>query len=35
MNLTQEPLEINKVQSGIYIGEDDIERYQDYYGRVS
>ena len=35
MNLTQEPLEIIEVQSGTYLGEDDIERYQDHYGRVS
>jgi mannose-1-phosphate guanylyltransferase / mannose-6-phosphate isomerase len=34
MNLTQEPLEIIEVQSGTYLGEDDIERYQDLYGRV-
>jgi mannose-1-phosphate guanylyltransferase len=35
MNLTQEPLEIIEVQSGTYLGEDDIERFQDNYGRVS
>jgi mannose-1-phosphate guanylyltransferase len=35
MNLTQKPLEIIEVQSGTYLGEDDIERYQDHYGRVS
>jgi mannose-1-phosphate guanylyltransferase/mannose-6-phosphate isomerase len=35
MNLTQEPLEIIEVQSGTYLGEDDIERYQDHYGRIS
>jgi mannose-1-phosphate guanylyltransferase/mannose-6-phosphate isomerase len=35
MNRTQEPLEIIEVQSGTYLGEDDIERYQDHYGRVS
>jgi mannose-1-phosphate guanylyltransferase/mannose-6-phosphate isomerase len=35
MNLTQEPLEIIEVQSGTYLGEDDIERFQDHYGRVS
>jgi mannose-6-phosphate isomerase-like protein (cupin superfamily) len=35
MNLTQEPLEIIEVQSGTYCGEDDIERFQDNYGRVS
>ncbi len=33
MNLTQEPLEIIEVQSGTYLGEDDIERFQDHYGR--
>jgi len=35
MNLTQEPLEIIEVQSGTYLGEDDIERFKDNYGRVS
>lgn len=35
MNLTQEPLEIIEVQSGAYLGEDDIERYHDNYGRVT
>jgi mannose-1-phosphate guanylyltransferase/mannose-6-phosphate isomerase len=29
------PLEMIEVQSGSYLGEDDIERYEDYYGRVS
>jgi mannose-1-phosphate guanylyltransferase/mannose-6-phosphate isomerase len=29
------PLEIIEVQSGSYVGEDDIERFEDYYGRVS
>ena len=28
------PLEIIEVQSGSYVGEDDIERFKDYYGRV-
>lgn len=28
-----EPLEIIEVQSGSYLGEDDIERFEDYYGR--
>ena len=28
------PLEIIEVQSGGYLGEDDIERYEDQYGRV-
>ena len=29
-----EPLEIIEVQSGSYLGEDDIERLEDHYGRV-
>ena len=33
MNLTQEPLEIIEVQSGDYLGEDDIVRIKDLYGR--
>ena len=28
-----EPLEIIEVQSGSYLGEDDIERFEDHYGR--
>ena len=28
------PLEIIEVQSGSYLGEDDIERYEDQYGRL-
>lgn len=32
-NLTDEILEIIEVQSGSYVGEDDIERYEDSYGR--
>ncbi|RUA05742.1 MAG: mannose-1-phosphate guanylyltransferase/mannose-6-phosphate isomerase [Gammaproteobacteria bacterium] len=32
-NKTNEPLEIIEVQSGIYLGEDDIERLEDIYGR--
>jgi mannose-1-phosphate guanylyltransferase/mannose-1-phosphate guanylyltransferase/mannose-6-phosphate isomerase len=28
------PLEIIEVQSGAYLGEDDIVRFQDMYGRV-
>lgn len=32
-NLTQEPLEIIEVQSGLYLGEDDIVRFEDGYGR--
>jgi mannose-6-phosphate isomerase-like protein (cupin superfamily) len=33
-NKTREPLEIIEVQSGIYLGEDDIVRFEDIYGRV-
>ena len=29
------PLEIIEVQSGPYLGEDDIVRFEDIYGRVS
>jgi mannose-1-phosphate guanylyltransferase/mannose-6-phosphate isomerase len=29
------PLEIIEVQSGSYLGEDDIERFEDHYGRKS
>ena len=29
-----EPLEIIEVQSGSYLGEDDIVRFQDRYGRI-
>jgi mannose-1-phosphate guanylyltransferase/mannose-6-phosphate isomerase len=32
-NLTEEPLEIIEVQSGSYLGEDDIVRFDDNYGR--
>ena len=28
-----EPVEIIEVQSGSYLGEDDIERFEDIYGR--
>ena len=28
------PLELTEVQSGSYLGEDDIVRYDDRYGRV-
>ena len=28
------PLEIIEVQSGVYLGEDDIVRFEDAYGRV-
>jgi len=33
-NQTNEPLEIIEVQSGSYLGEDDIVRYEDIYGRI-
>jgi mannose-1-phosphate guanylyltransferase/mannose-6-phosphate isomerase len=33
-NNTSEPLEIIEVQSGAYLGEDDIVRFEDIYGRV-
>jgi mannose-6-phosphate isomerase len=33
-NLTQEPVEIVELQFGAYLGEDDIERLQDDYGRT-
>lgn len=33
-NRTQEPVEIVEVQFGTYLGEDDIERLQDDYGRT-
>lgn len=32
-NATSEPLEIIEVQSGSYLGEDDIERFDDDFGR--
>jgi len=32
-NLTDEPLEIIEVQYGDYLGEDDIVRVEDVYGR--
>jgi mannose-1-phosphate guanylyltransferase/mannose-6-phosphate isomerase len=34
-NPGQEPLEIVEVQSGSYLGEDDIVRFEDHYGRAS
>jgi len=34
-NKTSEPLEIIEVQSGAYLGEDDIVRFEDIYGRVN
>ena len=33
-NQTNEPLEIIEVQSGTYLGEDDIVRFEDVYGRA-
>jgi len=33
-NQTNEPLEIIEVQSGTYLGEDDIVRFEDIYGRL-
>jgi len=33
-NLTDSPVEIVEVQLGSYLGEDDIVRYEDIYGRV-
>ena len=33
-NKTSDPLEIIEVQSGSYLGEDDIIRFEDIYGRV-
>ena len=33
-NRTQQPVEIVEVQFGAYLGEDDIERLQDDYGRT-
>jgi len=33
-NKTNEPLEIIEVQSGVYLGEDDIVRFEDIYGRI-
>ena len=33
-NQTSELLEVIEVQSGSYLGEDDIVRFEDIYGRV-
>jgi mannose-1-phosphate guanylyltransferase/mannose-6-phosphate isomerase len=33
INSSNSPLEIIEVQSGVYLGEDDIVRYEDKYGR--
>jgi len=32
-NLGTEPLHIVEIQVGAYLGEDDIQRYEDNYGR--
>ena len=34
-NLTEDDLEIIEVQIGSYLGEDDIQRYDDVYGRIN
>jgi mannose-6-phosphate isomerase-like protein (cupin superfamily) len=34
-NKTSKPLEIIEVQSGDYLGEDDIFRFEDIYGRLT
>jgi mannose-6-phosphate isomerase-like protein (cupin superfamily) len=33
-NRTDRPLVLIEVQCGDYVGEDDIERFDDVYGRV-
>ena len=33
-NKTKKPLIIIEVQTGTYFGEDDIERFEDMYGRI-
>ena len=33
-NESSEPLEVIEVQSGSYLGEDDIERFDDVYDRI-
>ena len=33
-NLESTPLEVIEVQSGAYLGEDDIVRFEDIYGRM-
>jgi mannose-1-phosphate guanylyltransferase/mannose-6-phosphate isomerase len=33
-NVTQQPVELIEVQSGSYLGEDDIVRFEDVYGRA-
>jgi mannose-1-phosphate guanylyltransferase/mannose-6-phosphate isomerase len=32
-NIGKAPLQIIEVQSGDYLGEDDIVRFEDHYGR--
>ena len=32
-NRESEPLKIVEIQVGDYLGEDDIQRYEDHYGR--
>jgi len=34
-NYTDDPVVLIEVQTGPYLGEDDIMRYEDIYGRVS
>ena len=34
-NKTNEQLQVIEVQSGTYLGEDDIVRFEDIYGRVN
>lgn len=34
-NMGKEPVEIIEIQSGDYLGEDDIVRYEDHYGRMN
>ena len=33
-NAEDEPLHVIEVQTGDYLGEDDIERFEDVYGRA-
>ena len=33
-NLSEEPMILIEVQAGTYLGEDDIQRYEDLYARV-
>ena len=35
VNETIKPLQIIEVQTGSYLGEDDIERFEDNYGRTN